>query len=51
MTELGVGALPVCGTDDELKGMLADRDIAVKVLGVGKDPAQVKAGDLAQGRQ
>lgn len=49
MTELGVGALPICGTDDKLKGMLTDRDIVVKVLGVGKDPGQVKAGDLAQG--
>ncbi|GAA2436579.1 MULTISPECIES: CBS domain-containing protein [Streptomyces] len=49
MTELGVGALPICGTDDRLKGMLTDRDIVVKVLGAGKDPGQVKAGDLAQG--
>ncbi|MFI9152362.1 CBS domain-containing protein [Streptomyces sp. NPDC053367] len=49
MTELSVGALPICGTDDRLKGVLTDRDIVVKVLGAGKDPAQVKAGDLAQG--
>ncbi|MFC8270023.1 CBS domain-containing protein [Streptomyces cinereoruber] len=49
LTELGVGALPICGTDEKLKGMLADRDIVVKVLGAGKDPARVKAGDLAQG--
>ncbi|MFE7779416.1 CBS domain-containing protein [Streptomyces sp. NPDC057445] len=49
MTELGVGALPICGTDEKLKGMLTDRDIVVKVLGEGKDPAQVKAGELAQG--
>ncbi|MFJ6797334.1 CBS domain-containing protein [Streptomyces sp. NPDC091268] len=49
MTQLGVGSLPICGTDEKLKGMLTDRDIVVKVLGVGKDPASVKAGDLAQG--
>ncbi|MFJ8085378.1 CBS domain-containing protein [Streptomyces sp. NPDC096205] len=49
MADLGVGALPICGTDDRLKGVLTDRDIIVKVLGAGKDPAQVKAGDLAQG--
>ncbi|MDQ0945959.1 CBS domain-containing protein [Streptomyces sp. V1I1] len=49
MTEMGVGALPICGTDERLKGMLTDRDIVVKVLGAGKDPAEVKAGDLAQG--
>ncbi|MFF5445626.1 CBS domain-containing protein [Streptomyces sp. NPDC012888] len=49
MTELGVGALPICGTDEKLKGMLTDRDIVVKVLGQGKDPGQVRAGELAQG--
>ncbi|MCP9946756.1 CBS domain-containing protein [Streptomyces somaliensis] len=49
MTELGVGALPICGTDNKLKGMLTDRDIVVKVLGRGKDPAECKAGELAQG--
>ncbi|MEV8312442.1 CBS domain-containing protein [Streptomyces flavidovirens] len=49
MTELGVGALPICGTDNKLKGMLTDRDIVVKVFGADKDPAQCKAGELAQG--
>ena len=49
MTELGVGSLPVCGTDEKLKGMLTDRDIVVKVLGARKDPAQVKAGELVEG--
>ncbi|MGW7103444.1 CBS domain-containing protein [Streptomyces sp. NPDC054838] len=49
MTDLGVGALPICGNDDRLKGMLTDRDIVVKVLGQGKDPADTKAGELAQG--
>jgi predicted transcriptional regulator len=41
--------LPTCGTDNRIKGMLTDRDIVVKVLGAGKDPAQCPAGDLAQG--
>ncbi|MFI8101108.1 CBS domain-containing protein [Streptomyces sp. NPDC086023] len=49
MTELGVGALPICGSDDKLKGMLTDRDIVVKVLGAGKDPDSCTAGELAQG--
>lgn len=49
MTDLGVGALPICGTDDRLKGMLTDRDIVVKVLGTGQDPATTMAGRLAQG--
>jgi CBS domain-containing protein len=33
----------------ELKGVLTDRDIVVKVLGAGKDPAACPAGELAQG--
>ncbi|WP_030194711.1 CBS domain-containing protein [Streptomyces sp. NRRL S-87] len=49
MTDLGVGALPICGSDDRLQGMLTDRDIVVKVLGAGKDPATCTAGELAQG--
>lgn len=43
MTELDVGALPICGTDNRLKGMLTDRDIVVKVLGKGKDPERTTA--------
>jgi CBS domain-containing protein len=49
MKDLGVGALPICGRDNKLKGVLTDRDIVVKVLGAGKDPATCPAGDLAQG--
>ncbi|MGW0390692.1 CBS domain-containing protein [Streptomyces sp. NPDC003042] len=49
MTDLGVGALPICGPENKLIGMLTDRDIVVKVLGAGKDPGQCKAGELAQG--
>ncbi|TQK42390.1 CBS domain protein [Streptomyces sp. SLBN-118] len=49
MKQLGVGALPICGTDNRLKGMLTDRDIVVKVLGADKDPSSVTAGELAQG--
>jgi CBS domain-containing protein len=49
MDQLGVGALPICGNDDRLKGMLTDRDIVVKVLAQGKDPGTTRAGDLASG--
>ena len=49
LAELDVGSLPICGEDDRLKGMLTDRDIVVKVLAQGKDPASVKAGELGQG--
>jgi len=49
MVERDVGARPVCGPDERLKGMLTDRDIVVKVVAQGKDPARCTAGDLAQG--
>src|SRR5919197_356559 len=49
LAELDVGALPICGEDDRLKGMLTDRDIVVKVLAKGKDPSSVKAGELGVG--
>src|SRR3954452_3013139 len=49
LAELDVGAMPICGEDNRLKGMLTDRDIVVKVLAKGKDPASTKAGELGQG--
>ena len=49
LAELNVGAMPICGSDNRLKGMLSDRDIVVKVLAAGKNPADVKAGELGQG--
>jgi len=49
LTELNVGSLPICGEDDRLKGMLTDRDIVVKVLAQGKDPASTRASELGQG--
>jgi CBS domain-containing protein len=49
LAELDVGAMPICGEDGRLKGMLTDRDIVVKVLAQGKDPSSVTAGELGQG--
>ena len=49
LAELDVGALPICGEDDRLKGMLTDRDIVVQALAQGKDPGSTKAGELGQG--
>jgi CBS domain-containing protein len=49
LAELDVGAMPICGSDNRLKGMITDRDIVVKVIAQGKDPSSVKAGELGQG--
>ena len=47
MRDLEVGALPICGEDDRLKGMITDRDIVVKCIARGGDPAQTIAGSLS----
>ena len=50
MRDLDVGALPICGNDNRLKGMLTDRDIVVKCIADGGDPSTVTAGSLGQGK-
>ena len=50
MRDLGVGALPICGEDDRLAGMITDRDIVVKCIADGGDPSSVTAGSLAEGK-
>ena len=50
LKELDVGAMPICGEDNRLKGMLTDRDIVVKVLAEGKDPSSTRAGELGEGK-
>jgi CBS domain-containing protein len=47
LADLDVGAMPICGEDDRLKGMLTDRDIVVKAIAKGKNLAQTTAGELA----
>jgi CBS domain-containing protein len=42
------GSLPICD-GDKLQGMITDRDIVVKVLAEGKDPATTRVIDLIQG--
>ncbi|HEX5995941.1 MAG TPA: CBS domain-containing protein [Jiangellales bacterium] len=49
MRELHVGALPICGADDRLHGILTDRDIVVRCIAQGRDPRTTTARELAQG--
>ena len=50
MADLGVGSLPICGEDNRLKGMVTDRDIVVKALAKGRNPGDVTAGELGEGK-
>ena len=49
MRDLDVGAMPICGDDNRLKGMLTDRDIVVKCIADGGDPDSTKVAELAEG--
>ncbi len=50
LAELNIGAMPICGEDNRLKGMLTDRDIVVKAIAKGKAPGEVRAGELGEGK-
>lgn len=49
MRDLDVGALPICGADGALVGLVTDRDIVVRCVADGGDPTVTMAGELAEG--
>lgn len=49
LADASVGAVPVCDASGHLRGVVTDRDVVVKVLAAGKDPAKTKLKDLLQG--
>ena len=49
MRDCDTGAVPVVDNGRPV-GMLTDRDIVIKVLADGRDPSDVKAGDLGEGK-
>ncbi len=49
MRDLDVGALPICGENDQLKGIVTDRDIVIRCVAEDRDPGTVTSGALAQG--
>lgn len=49
MARLDIGALPVCGEDRRLVGVLTDRDIVVEVVAAGRSPEGVTVASLVGG--
>ena len=41
-----IGALPVCGADGKVCGMVTDRDLVLRCLAVGKVPMQTQVRDV-----
>jgi CBS domain-containing protein len=50
MRDKQVGSLPICGSDNKLKGIITDRDIVVRCIAAGRDPSQMTAAEMAQGK-
>jgi CBS domain-containing protein len=50
MAEMDVGALPICGAEDnKIKGMVTDRDLVIEVMATGQDPETFTVDRLPQG--
>ena len=47
MRDLDVGALPVCGDDDRLKGIVTDRDIVIQAVAEEKDTRGMPVREVA----
>ncbi|GAB3661356.1 CBS domain-containing protein [Glycomyces tarimensis] len=48
MAEHDIGSLPICDAEDQIKGMVTDRDLAIQVMAAGYDPETYEIGDLPQ---
>jgi CBS domain-containing protein len=46
MRDLDVGALPICGEDNRLAGMITDRDIVVRCIAEGGDPSSTRVAEF-----
>jgi len=49
MRDLAVGALPICGSDNKLQGMITDRDIVTNCVANGGDPNNIMVEEYAAG--
>jgi CBS domain-containing protein len=50
LRDLDIGSMPICGDDEKLAGMITDRDIVVKAIAEGRNPADVRVRELATGK-
>jgi len=46
LSRYNVGALPVCGADKKLRGIVTDRDIVLRCVAAEDDPAQTPVRDI-----
>ena len=46
LTQYNIGALPVCGRNGEIFGMVTYRDLVIRCMASGKDAGNVKVQDV-----
>lgn len=46
LTHYNIGALPVCGNDGKLCGVVTDRDLVTRCMASGRTPAQTAVKDV-----
>jgi len=46
LTHYNIGALPVCGSDGRLCGMVTDRDIVTRCLAAERSPTSTRVADV-----
>ena len=50
LARYNIGALPVCGGDGRLCGMVTDRDLVIRCLAAGKSPETTKVREVMTGK-
>ena len=45
-----IGAMPVCGSDGRLYGMVTDRDIVIRCLAAGRSPENTAVREIMTGK-
>ena len=50
MEHNNIGAMPVCGSDGRLCGVLTDRDIVTRCLAAGKSPQNTSVREIMTGK-
>ena len=49
MARYNIGAMPVCGADGRICGVLTDRDMVTRCLAAGRRPEQTRVADVMSG--
>ena len=46
LTHYNIGALPVCGSDGRVRGLVTDRDLVTRCIAAGRNPGMTKVSQV-----